>query len=55
MTAMLPLMDFLECGKFVQSIKHGCELIGLKAGPCGRRCARSTRKKSEPSRLSSPP
>ncbi|BCG93151.1 dihydrodipicolinate synthase family protein [Mesorhizobium sp. 131-2-1] len=33
MTAMLPLMDFLECGKFVQSIKHGCELIGLKAGP----------------------
>ena len=33
MTAMLPLMDFLECGKFVQSIKHGCEIIGLKAGP----------------------
>ena len=33
MTAMLPLMDFLECGKFVQSIKHGCELNGLKAGP----------------------
>lgn len=33
MTAMLPLMDFLECGKFVQSIKHGCELIGLPAGP----------------------
>ncbi|PKA45201.1 dihydrodipicolinate synthase family protein (plasmid) [Rhizobium sullae] len=33
MTAMLPLMDFLECGKFVQSIKHGCELIGLNAGP----------------------
>ncbi|TIO90213.1 MAG: dihydrodipicolinate synthase family protein, partial [Mesorhizobium sp.] len=32
MSAMLPLMDFLECGKFVQSIKHGCELIGLKAG-----------------------
>jgi 4-hydroxy-tetrahydrodipicolinate synthase len=32
MTAMLPLMDFLECGKFVQSIKHGCELIGLKTG-----------------------
>lgn len=32
MTAMLPLMDFLECGKFVQSIKHGCELTGLKAG-----------------------
>lgn len=32
MTAMLPLMDFLECGKFVQSIKHGCEIIGLKAG-----------------------
>jgi len=32
MSAMLPLMDFLECGKFVQSIKHGCEIIGLKAG-----------------------
>jgi 4-hydroxy-tetrahydrodipicolinate synthase len=32
MSAMLPLMDFLECGKFVQSIKHGCELIGLKTG-----------------------
>ncbi|MEK1862996.1 MAG: dihydrodipicolinate synthase family protein, partial [Rhizobium leguminosarum] len=32
MTAMLPLMDFLECGKFVQSIKHGCELIGLNVG-----------------------
>ena len=33
MSAMLPLMDFLECGKFVQSIKHGCEVIGLNAGP----------------------
>ena len=33
MTAMLPLMDFLECGKFVQSIKHGCEIIGLTTGP----------------------
>jgi 4-hydroxy-tetrahydrodipicolinate synthase len=33
MTAMLPLMDFLEGGKFVQSIKHGCEIIGLRAGP----------------------
>lgn len=32
MKAMLPLMDFLEGGKFVQSIKHGCELIGLKTG-----------------------
>ncbi|MEP7457241.1 dihydrodipicolinate synthase family protein [Phyllobacterium sp. SB3] len=32
MSAMLPLMDFLECGKFVQSIKHGCELNGLKVG-----------------------
>jgi len=32
MTAMLPLMDFLETGKFVQSIKHGCEIIGLKTG-----------------------
>ncbi len=33
MSAMLPLMDFLEGGKFVQSIKFGCELAGLKAGP----------------------
>jgi 4-hydroxy-tetrahydrodipicolinate synthase len=32
MSAMLPLMDFLEGGKFVQSIKHGCELAGLRAG-----------------------
>lgn len=32
MAAMLPLMDFLEGGKFVQSIKAGCEIAGLKAG-----------------------
>lgn len=32
MTAMLPLMAFLETGKFVQSIKHGCEIVGLKTG-----------------------
>jgi 4-hydroxy-tetrahydrodipicolinate synthase len=32
MSAMLPLMDFLEEGKFVQSIKYGCELAGLRAG-----------------------
>lgn len=32
MSAMLPLMDFLEGGKFVQSIKHGCELAGLRPG-----------------------
>ena len=32
MAAMLPLMDFLDGGKFVQSIKSGCELDGLKAG-----------------------
>ena len=32
MTAMLPLMNFLDGGKFVQSIKYGCELDGLKAG-----------------------
>jgi hypothetical protein len=25
MTAMLPLMNFLDGGKFVQSIKYGCE------------------------------
>lgn len=32
MAAMMPLMDFLEGGKFVQSIKHGCELAGLRPG-----------------------
>ncbi|PRA46616.1 MULTISPECIES: dihydrodipicolinate synthase family protein [Pseudomonas] len=32
MSAMLPLMDFLESGKFVQSIKHGSELNGLRTG-----------------------
>lgn len=32
MAAMLPLMDYLEGGKFVQSIKHGCELAGLRPG-----------------------
>jgi 4-hydroxy-tetrahydrodipicolinate synthase len=32
MSAMMPLMDFLEGGKFVQSIKHGCTLAGLRAG-----------------------
>ncbi len=32
MAALLPLMDFLEGGKFVQSIKYGCQLAGLRAG-----------------------
>lgn len=32
MAAMLPLMDFLESGKFVQSIKYGCALNGLATG-----------------------
>ncbi|MBN3724174.1 dihydrodipicolinate synthase family protein [Burkholderia sp. Ac-20379] len=33
MSAMLPLMDFLEeAGKFVQTIKYGCELAGLRTG-----------------------
>jgi 4-hydroxy-tetrahydrodipicolinate synthase len=32
MSAMMPLMDFLEEGKFVQSIKYGCELVGLRTG-----------------------
>lgn len=32
MSAMLPFMDFLENGKFVQSIKYGCEISGLKTG-----------------------
>lgn len=34
MSALLPLMGVLEQGgKFVQCIKHGCELAGYKAGP----------------------
>ncbi|MDX1449999.1 MAG: dihydrodipicolinate synthase family protein, partial [Acidimicrobiia bacterium] len=34
MSAMLPLMRVLEQGgKFVQSVKYGCELTGLPAGP----------------------
>ncbi|NBA98570.1 dihydrodipicolinate synthase family protein [Pseudomonas sp. R5(2019)] len=32
MSAFMPLMDFLETGKFVQSIKYGCELNGLRTG-----------------------
>lgn len=32
MMAMMPLMNALDGGKFVQSIKYGCELAGLKAG-----------------------
>ena len=33
MSALLPLMRVLEQGgKFVQSIKYGCELAGLPAG-----------------------
>ncbi|MFF7708551.1 dihydrodipicolinate synthase family protein [Pseudomonas sp. NPDC007930] len=33
MAAMMPLMNFLDQGKFVQSIKFGVELLGIKAGP----------------------
>src|SRR5690606_12187050 len=34
MSALLPLMRLLERGgKFVQFIKHGCELAGNRAGP----------------------
>ena len=32
MSAMMPLMNVLDGGKFVQSIKFGCELIGLRPG-----------------------
>lgn len=32
MSAFMPLMDFLESGKFVQSIKYGCELNGQSTG-----------------------
>lgn len=34
MSAMLPLMRVLEQGgKFVQSVKYGCEVAGLRTGP----------------------
>jgi len=33
MRELLPLMNFLDEGKFVQSIKYGCELRGLNVGP----------------------
>jgi 4-hydroxy-tetrahydrodipicolinate synthase len=34
MSALLPLMRVLEQGgKFVQCIKHGCEMNGMRAGP----------------------
>jgi 4-hydroxy-tetrahydrodipicolinate synthase len=32
MSAMMPLMNALDGGKFVQSIKYGCEVTGLKVG-----------------------
>ncbi len=32
MSALMPLMNFLDGGKFVQSIKYGCEVNGLHAG-----------------------
>lgn len=32
MAELMPLMDFLEGGKFVQSIKYGSELQGLRTG-----------------------
>ena len=32
MSAMLPLMNLLDEGKFVQKIKHGCALAGLRTG-----------------------
>ncbi len=33
MAALMPLMNFLDGGKFVQSIKYGCEMAGLSVGP----------------------
>jgi len=34
MSVTLPLMRVLEQGgKFVQSVKYGCELAGLRPGP----------------------
>lgn len=40
MSALLPLMDYLEGGKFVQSIKAGCEMLGL--------CTRAVRAPLQP-------
>jgi 4-hydroxy-tetrahydrodipicolinate synthase len=34
MSAMMPLMRVLEQGgKFIQCVKHGCEMMGQYAGP----------------------
>jgi len=34
MSAMMPLMRVLEQGgKFIQAVKHGCEMVGYYAGP----------------------
>ncbi len=34
MSALMPLMRVLEQGgKFIQCLKHGCEMVGLHAGP----------------------
>ncbi|MBM7341951.1 dihydrodipicolinate synthase family protein [Pantoea coffeiphila] len=33
MAAMMPLMNYLDGGKFVQAIKHGVDLTGLSTGP----------------------
>lgn len=32
MMAMMPLMDYLETGHFIQCIKYGCELNGINTG-----------------------
>lgn len=42
MSAMMPLMNNLDEGDFVQKIKAGCELEGLTAGAPACRCCRST-------------
>lgn len=48
MSAMLPFMALLDAGKFVQSIKFGCELAGLKVGPVRAplRCLNSEEKRA---------
>ncbi|ROR11622.1 dihydrodipicolinate synthase family protein [Erwinia sp. JUb26] len=33
MAAMMPLMNYLDGGKFVQAIKHGVDMAGLSTGP----------------------
>ena len=55
MTAMMPLMNFLDEGKFVQKIKHGCELPASRpARPRLPLLPLEAEEEREPRRRSSP-